>query len=65
MDATPAISALSERLQEAQHLQTIEGNPLTEAELAMFAMFERENWPHERRRAYLLAQFRGAASAAE
>lgn len=27
---------------EAQHLQAIEGNPLTPAESAMFEMFERE-----------------------
>ena len=57
---------LSERLQEAQHLQTLEGNPLTDDELAMFEMFERERWPDERRRAYILKQFKvSAAPAAE
>ena len=65
MDAKPPLSALSEPLQEAQHLQVIESNPLSETEIAMFAMFERENWPHERRRAHILAQFQKIASAAE
>ena len=37
-----SMAKLSDRLQEAQHLQEIEGNPLTAAELAMFEMFERE-----------------------
>jgi hypothetical protein len=42
---------------EMQHLQAIEGNPLTAAEIAMFEMFEREGWSHERRRAHILAMF--------
>jgi hypothetical protein len=37
-------------------LQEIEGNPLSADEVAMFEMFEREAWPHERRRAYILAK---------
>jgi hypothetical protein len=53
MRSMSPISCLSERLQEAQHLQALEGNPLTEAELAMFEMFEREAWSHERRREYI------------
>ena len=39
----------------AMRLQEIEGNPLTAEEVAMFEMFEREAWPHDRRRAYILA----------
>lgn len=35
--------------------QAIEGNPLTQEEIEMFEMFEREGWSHERRRAYILA----------
>jgi hypothetical protein len=62
MDSSPSISRLSERLQEAQHLQALEGNPLTDAELAMFEMFEREGWSHERRRAYIAARFKVAAA---
>jgi hypothetical protein len=38
------------------HLQEIEGNPLRAEDVAMFEMFEREAWTHERRRAYILAQ---------
>lgn len=44
------------RLDEAAHLQAIEGNPLDAEDRAMFAMFEREGWDHEQRRAYILDQ---------
>ena len=37
-------------------LQEIEANPLPPDEVAMFEMFEREGWSHERRRAYILAK---------
>jgi hypothetical protein len=46
-----------ERRLEMQHLQAVEGNPLTADEIAMFEMFEREGWSHERRRAHILAMF--------
>ena len=42
---------------EMEHLQALEGNPLTPSESAMFEMFEREGWSHERRRAHILAMF--------
>jgi len=45
-----------------QHLQAIEGNPLTVDEIAMFEMFEREGWSHERRHAHILAMFGRVAS---
>jgi hypothetical protein len=45
-----------------QHLQAIEGNPLSADEIAMFKMFEREGWSHVRRRAHILAMFRPFAS---
>ncbi len=35
--------------------QAIEGNPLTAEEITMFEMFEREDWPPERRRTHILA----------
>ncbi|HTV34283.1 MAG TPA: hypothetical protein VME69_14510 [Methylocella sp.] len=57
----PAISRPEEARQrrlEMQHLQAIEGNPLTPDEIAMFEMFEREGWSHERRRAHIVAQFK-------
>ncbi len=40
----------------AMRLQDIEGNPLDAEDVAMFEMFEREAWSHDRRRAYILAQ---------
>jgi hypothetical protein len=50
----------------AMRLQEIEGNPLSAEDVAMFEMFERERWSHERRRVYILAQIKTpAADAAE
>jgi len=49
------IAAARKRRLEAMHLQVIEGNPLDEEDIAMFEMFEREGWDHERRREYILA----------
>jgi hypothetical protein len=43
---------------EAMRLQEIEGNPLDAEDIAMFEMFEREAWPPEMCRAYILDQFR-------
>jgi len=54
------IAAARKRRLEAMHLQEIEGNPLSEEEIAMFEMFEREGWDHERRLAYVLAKIRAA-----
>ncbi len=56
-------AASRDRRLAAARLQEIEGNPLDAADLAMFEMFEREGWSHERRRAYILA--RAAKPAAE
>jgi hypothetical protein len=55
------VAAARERRLEAMHLQEIEGNPLDAEDIAMFEMFEREGWDHERRRAYILAQARATA----
>jgi len=55
------IAAERERRLEAMHLQEIEGNPLDAEDIAMFEMFEREGWSHERCRAYILAQARAGA----
>ena len=52
------IAAARQRRLEAMNLQAIEGNPFSEADIAMFEMFEREGWDHERRRAYILAKVR-------
>jgi hypothetical protein len=55
------VAAARERRLEAMHLQVIEGNPLDEEDIAMFEMFEREGWNHERCRAHILAQARADA----
>lgn len=53
-------------LREAMKLQEIEGNPLSSDQVEMFSMFERENWPHEKRIAYILERAKAeAAPAAE
>ena len=44
-------------LEEAMALQVIEGNPLDDAQVAMFAMFEREGWSQERRIAYIREKY--------
>ena len=64
---SPVDEFARERGLEMEHLQIIEGNPLTADEIAMFEMFEREGWSHERRRAHVLALFqhRAAPAAAE
>lgn len=49
-----AVAEAKRRRIEAMHLQAIEDNPLEPDEVAMFEMFERERWPHERRLAYIL-----------
>jgi hypothetical protein len=58
----PADQAARERRLEMQHLQAIEGNPLTADEIAMFEMFEREGWSPERCEAHILALFPRVAS---
>ena len=50
------ISEARERRLEAQNLQEIESNPLSADDIAMFEMFEREGWAHEKRRAYIMSQ---------
>jgi hypothetical protein len=45
----------------AMQLQVIEDNPLTEAEISMFEMFEREGWSHERRLSHIRALALAAA----
>jgi len=54
--------SLSHSLREAMAMQEIEGNPFDEADIALFEMFERENWPHERRLAYIRDLARKAAT---
>lgn len=60
------IEALQRR-REGLKLHEIEGNPLDAEDLAMFEMFDREGWSHERRLAYIKDKFTAAPvpSAAE
>ena len=53
------VAAAREKRLAAMHLHKIEGNPLDAEQIAMFEMFEREAWPHERRRAYIAARAKG------
>lgn len=55
------VAAARIRRLEAMRLQEIEGNPLDAADVAMFEMFEREKWPHDRCVAYILEQARKKA----
>jgi hypothetical protein len=50
------VAEARERRLAAMRLQEIEGNPLSADQVAMFEMFEREAWSHERRRAHILAR---------
>ena len=52
------VAAAHWRRLEAMRIQEIEGNPLDAEDIAMFEMFEREAWSHDRRRAYILNQAR-------
>jgi hypothetical protein len=45
-----------ERRLAAMRLQEIEGNPLNADDVAMFEMFERNSWPPERCRSFILSQ---------
>jgi hypothetical protein len=56
------VAEAHQRWPEAVKLQEIEGNPLRPDEIAMFEVFERERWPHERCIEYILAQARREAT---
>lgn len=48
------LEAAKTRRLEAMALQEIEGNPLHYGDVELFAMYEREGWSHERRRADII-----------
>jgi len=56
------VAVRRQRRLEAMNLQVIEGNPLSAEDIAMFEMFEREAWPDERCRAYVLARVKALAN---
>ena len=47
------VSVARARRMVAMQLQTIEDNPLSADQVAMFEMFEREAWSHEQRLAHI------------
>jgi hypothetical protein len=57
------VAVARKRRLEAMVLHEIEGNPLDAEDIAMFEMFEREGWDHERRRAYILEHTLSPAAA--
>ena len=63
---TKPMTEKQHRRAEAFACNAIEGVPPTADEIAMFEMFDREGWSHERRRDYIVAQAKdGATLAAE
>jgi len=66
-DTMTSSAAARKRRLVALRLQEIEGNPLSPDQIAMFEMFDREGWSHDKRRAYLLERARraGVSHAAE
>lgn len=59
----PRTPKLTHRLQEAIHLQALEGSPLNAKQIAMFEMFEREGWSEQRRISYILERAKKAKNA--
>lgn len=47
-----------QRRKEGMKLHEIEGMPLDAEQVAMFEMFERERWSHEKRRAYITERWK-------
>jgi hypothetical protein len=60
--SAPEVASARGRRLAAMRLQEIESNPLSAEQVAMFEMFEREAWPHEKRLAYILTQARALAA---
>jgi hypothetical protein len=55
----PRAPRLSEPLQQIMAMQAIEANPLSDDQIAMFEMFEREGWSPEK----CIEHIRGRAKA--
>lgn len=56
-----ALAQAGQRRLTAAHLQAIEDSPPSPEQMAMFEMFEREGWPHEKRLAHIRERARSAA----
>jgi hypothetical protein len=61
-NARPSLTQVPNARGVAMRLQEIEGNPLSADQVAMFEMFERQKWSHEKRRAYILARTKPLAA---
>jgi hypothetical protein len=55
-DASLSLAQVPNARLVAMRLHEIEGNPLSVDQIAMFEMFERLQWSHERRRSYIIAK---------
>ena len=61
-DTTPSeASAPHERLAEFRAITSVEGKIPTPEMISLFEKFERENWPHEKRRAYIIEYVKAKA----
>jgi len=57
----PELIAIKRRRAEFRAISAVEGIAFTREDDELFAMFDRERWPHERRIAYLKAMAKEAA----
>lgn len=55
------LAAIKRRRAEFRAISAVEGIVFTKEDDELFAMFDRERWPHERRIAYLKALAKEAA----
>jgi hypothetical protein len=56
------IAAIKQRRAEFRAICAVEGIKFTAEDDELFAMFDRERWPHERRIAYLKSEARALAA---
>lgn len=57
------VAEAHELLLEAMHLQVMQDNPLDAEQIAMFEMFERERWSHEKCIAHIIERAKARAKA--
>lgn len=56
------LAAIKQRRSEFRSICAVEGIVFTSEDDELFAMFDRERWPHERRIAYLKSEARALAA---
>lgn len=52
------LALVIKRGKDGMEMQRISGNPLSPEDIAMFEMFNRERWSHEKRHAYIMAHIK-------